>query len=124
MFCPECGDEFRPGFYRCPDCDVALVESTAPAPEAEPSESVELIRTANMPFLEVIKSLLASESIPYSVSGEEAMRLVTILPSAHFATPTSFGARLYVPGNRHAEALELLEAVEAEASDSWEPRTS
>jgi len=115
MFCPKCGDEFRPGFHHCPDCDVDLVDSLPPAEEPGPSESVELIRTANMPFLEVVKSLLASESIPYSVSGEEAMRLVTVLPSAHFGTPTSFGARLYVPGDRHAEALELLEAAKLDA---------
>jgi hypothetical protein len=26
MFCPECRAEYRPGFTRCSDCDVALVE--------------------------------------------------------------------------------------------------
>jgi hypothetical protein len=26
MFCPECTAEYRPGFTRCSDCDVALVE--------------------------------------------------------------------------------------------------
>ena len=26
MFCPDCGAEYRPGFTRCFDCDVALVE--------------------------------------------------------------------------------------------------
>lgn len=25
MFCPECRAEYRPGFSRCPDCDVDLV---------------------------------------------------------------------------------------------------
>jgi hypothetical protein len=25
MFCPECRAEYRPGFTRCPDCDVDLV---------------------------------------------------------------------------------------------------
>src|SRR5882672_1796657 len=27
MFCPRCRDEFRQGFTRCHECDVALVES-------------------------------------------------------------------------------------------------
>jgi hypothetical protein len=26
MFCPDCKAEYRPGFTRCSDCDVALVE--------------------------------------------------------------------------------------------------
>jgi len=26
MFCPDCEAEYRPGFTRCSDCDVALVE--------------------------------------------------------------------------------------------------
>jgi hypothetical protein len=26
MFCPQCRAEYRPGFKRCSDCDVALVE--------------------------------------------------------------------------------------------------
>ena len=26
MFCPDCGAEYRPGFTRCSDCDVALAE--------------------------------------------------------------------------------------------------
>src|SRR5580658_11147505 len=26
MFCPNCEAEYRPGFTRCSDCDVALVE--------------------------------------------------------------------------------------------------
>ena len=27
MFCPECRDEYRPGFTRCATCDAALVAS-------------------------------------------------------------------------------------------------
>jgi len=26
MFCPKCGVEYRPGFKRCSDCDVDLVQ--------------------------------------------------------------------------------------------------
>jgi len=31
MFCPECKAEYRPGFTRCSDCDVDLVEAISPA---------------------------------------------------------------------------------------------
>ena len=26
MFCPQCRAEYRPGFFRCSDCDVPLVD--------------------------------------------------------------------------------------------------
>lgn len=44
MFCPNCKDEFRPGFTHCATCDVDLVESLADgaghdasAPESPPA---------------------------------------------------------------------------------------
>jgi hypothetical protein len=49
-FCPSCQSEYRPGFTRCKDCDVALVESL---PDAEPEEgintAVELVELATFP---------------------------------------------------------------------------
>jgi len=33
MICPQCHAEYRPGFYRCADCDVPLVQ-----PEPKPKE--------------------------------------------------------------------------------------
>ena len=46
MFCPQCRAEYRPGFYRCADCDVALVselpkealDTLDPVPPGELSE--------------------------------------------------------------------------------------
>lgn len=39
MFCPVCKAEYRPGFHRCADCDVELVESPGdPAQLQEPPE--------------------------------------------------------------------------------------
>ena len=32
MWCPSCRDEFRAGYSRCPDCDVALVAEPPPVP--------------------------------------------------------------------------------------------
>jgi hypothetical protein len=32
MFCPRCRAEYRPGFTRCSDCDVDLVDSLEPKP--------------------------------------------------------------------------------------------
>jgi hypothetical protein len=46
MFCPQCNAEYRPGFTRCADCDVDLVNepphyalaSQAPASPGDPNE--------------------------------------------------------------------------------------
>ena len=37
MFCPQCKAEYRPGFIRCSDCDVELVEQLPvdPLPTSE-----------------------------------------------------------------------------------------
>lgn len=38
MFCPRCHSEYRPGFTRCADCDVELVESlTEQKPGSRPA---------------------------------------------------------------------------------------
>lgn len=111
MFCPVCEDEFRDGFFHCPDCNVDLVAELPKQSEPHHSESLELLRTANVPFLSVVKSLLDSEAIPYSIQGEEALGLLTVLPSSHFGSPASFSVRIFVPGDRYEAALEVLESA-------------
>lgn len=61
MYCPDCGTEYRPGFYRCSDCFVSLVserphrtrryatvlEESNPAPI---TLAAELLKEAGVPF--------------------------------------------------------------------------
>ncbi len=37
MFCPRCKAEYRPGFVRCSDCGVALIDRL-PEPEGAPRD--------------------------------------------------------------------------------------
>ena len=106
MICPSCGDEFRQGFERCPDCDVDLVarEEPEPGPEPDHSESVELFRSSDPGLLAIAKSILDGASIPYSVDGEESMAL--------FGSSKAFSSRLDVPQARYEEAMALM--VEAD----------
>ncbi len=46
MLCPECGAEYRQGFYECSDCQVPLVHELPAQPEPEPADRV-------VPILEV-----------------------------------------------------------------------
>lgn len=45
MFCPECRDEYRPGFTRCATCDVDLVESSHAVAPKETSPIVAEVAT-------------------------------------------------------------------------------
>jgi hypothetical protein len=38
MFCPQCRAEYRPGFTRCSDCDVDLVEALSPSDNSAKNE--------------------------------------------------------------------------------------
>jgi hypothetical protein len=40
MFCPQCRVEYRPGFARCSDCEVDLVEELTPLNLPEPDLNV------------------------------------------------------------------------------------
>ena len=42
MFCPRCKAEYRPGFTRCADCDVDLVDQL-PLPAAPSSQPLEVV---------------------------------------------------------------------------------
>ena|SRR3989442_7191458 len=75
MFCPECKAEYRPGFTRCNDCQVELVEvleeshrvKSGEVPDAEDSDYV-VIATARGPLEDSqICSFLEANGIPAQV---------------------------------------------------------
>jgi hypothetical protein len=44
MICPKCGAEYQPGFTRCSDCQVDLVDpSQVPASESRPRSTPEVV---------------------------------------------------------------------------------
>lgn len=82
MFCPSCRDEFRPGFTRCANCDVALVERLeAPAhradvetivvPPAKPGEP----KVNYCGFLEIDEALVARRAlVKHGIAAEILVR--------------------------------------------------
>lgn len=96
MYCPSCRAEFREGFFRCEDCDVALVE-TLPEERVKPGY-VELATVFTEGEIAIIKANLDQAGIDYYFHGEQAHRLA----------PLPFGARLMVREDQKEEAEALL----------------
>ncbi len=67
-WCPECGAEYREGFTRCSDCDVALTD--APPQPAEASAGAEWVTAASYRTVEeahLARGLLEENGIPATV---------------------------------------------------------
>jgi len=96
MYCPSCRAEFREGFFRCEDCDVALVE-VLPEEKVKPGY-VELATVFTEGEIALIKANLDQAGIDYYLHGEQAHRLA----------PLPLGARLMVREDQKEEAEALL----------------
>jgi hypothetical protein len=80
-YCPECGTEYRAGFDRCAECDVALVddppdrpmlEITAPTHLVPDKELVEVFRS-NQSDARIVRGFLEAQGIPAIILGEGEM---------------------------------------------------
>jgi hypothetical protein len=84
VICPKCGAEYQPGFTRCSDCLVDLVEPGA-QPEirteqaergaAPLTEPVCVYRSTQRGRLPLAESLLRSAAIPFVASGEHVQQI-------------------------------------------------
>jgi Putative prokaryotic signal transducing protein len=76
MFCPSCRSEYRPGFTRCQDCDVKLVDALNPEPEPvvinDGLEDLVVVYKADRISAEVMRSVLEGSGIQTAMSGSGA----------------------------------------------------
>jgi hypothetical protein len=101
MYCPECGSEYREGYFTCVDCEVPLTE----APPAEPLHLdvplVTVFEGTDPGALALAESLLLEEKIPHFKIGDQMSGL--------FGTNVLGGPVLIQVPEEHAEAaLEML----------------
>ncbi|MSP39824.1 MAG: DUF2007 domain-containing protein [Deltaproteobacteria bacterium] len=96
MYCPNCRSEYRPGFTRCHDCDVALIVELPVEAKPEFVDLVEVLSTADAGQISIIKSILEAEDIPYLAQGE------------NFALARNIAVRLLVSSECLEDAKEVL----------------
>src|SRR6266542_4445800 len=80
MYCPQCRTEYREGFVRCSDCNIALVNQLEPV--ARNVELTKVFETAEPSLIPVVESLLRSAGIEFLVKNG---RLHSTMPGASFA---------------------------------------
>ena len=107
MFCPDCQSEYRPGFYRCSDCDVALVEQLPTSPRDQKNvDLVMVFATQDRALADIVSSVLRARSIEFfSKYGE------TDVYTFGFK-----GAEIWVSAEDVELARDAIDAIEAEAS--------
>jgi hypothetical protein len=105
-FCPSCGVEYREGFTRCSECDVALVAEPPPAalpvgPEWSPVATFVTAEEASL-----ARGLLAGVGIPSAVVDRHVVEMP--VPQVDTVRVT-----LLVPPEQVAAATTVLDRAEA-----------
>lgn len=85
MVCPVCRCEYRPGFVRCADCGVDLVDDLGKVRNPEAGTAI-LCATRDPMQVALIRSLLDAAGIRYGVLGEASpvpeTELIIVVPGA------------------------------------------
>ncbi len=109
MYCPQCSREYPEESGHCSECGAALVDQP-PSPETTGAEDLcALLQTTDVAQLMVIKSLLDSADIPYSVQGEEGLHQIPIRWSGGFFHSGAHGAVIRVRAGDLEDARRLIE---------------
>ena len=108
MYCPECGAEYREGFDRCTDCDVALVHEPPTPEDHEATPYVTVFETSETDVIPVIKSILRGAEIPFNTKGEAMMNLFPSDLLGRVMSRPGAEVSFLVPEGRAEEARQLL----------------
>jgi hypothetical protein len=117
MFCPQCGAEYREGFDRCSDCDVALIEEGPREAQVDFVDFVTVLETGDRSLLLVAKSVLESAGIRFCARGEGVQDLFALGRMGTGFNPLTGPVRLEVEPERADEARALLEKTESGPAD-------
>src|SRR6266511_2775616 len=103
MYCPQCRTEYREGFVRCSDCNIALVNQLEPV--ARNVELTKVFETAEPSLIPVVESVLRGAGIEFLVKNG---RLRSTIPGANFAVgPVQY----WVNREQAADTQDLLKQL-------------
>ena len=114
MFCPECRFEYAADKKKCPDCNVALVETLPDLDEPEFQELTTVFTTTSNPDLLVAQSLLEGAGVDFTVTG--AVHGGAQLGISLVAGPI----RIKVRPDDVEEALEILSEMNSDEDEESE----
>lgn len=105
MYCPECGSEYREGYFTCVDCEVPLTEAPPPEPVHPDVNLVTVFEGTDPAALALAESLLLEDRIPYYKKGEQIQDLFGRIPGFN---PVVGPVLIQVPEEHAQAASEML----------------
>lgn len=117
MFCPQCRSEYREGFTRCDNCNVALV-AVLPPEAGDPSDRdlVMAFETGDPGLLAMAHSILDEATIPYLTQGEGIQDLFGLGRLGTGFSILAGPVHILVEREREAEVRGLLDGLEEDAA--------
>jgi hypothetical protein len=122
MYCPTCGVEYRDGFSRCNDCDVALVAGPPPSPvRVDERPDALLWQGVDPQAIANIRKILSDANIRYSAHEPDT-------PIFFTSTPRAWEIRVFVDdldraAKLIADQVESDDDLDASVADASENET-
>lgn len=117
MFCPQCRSEYREGFTRCDNCNVALV-AVLPPEAGDPSDRdlVMAFETGDPGLLAMAHSILDEAQVPYLTQGEGIQDLFGVGRLGTGFNILTGPVHILVERASEAVAHQLLDGLEEDAA--------
>lgn len=119
MICPVCKAEYRDGFYKCAECDVALVsehddEAIDGYESTEHGDLLSVLETTDSIQLSEVVLMIEEQKIPYLVQSGTALSTHELSAALDLA----WHAVLYVPESYLEQVQAIINEVKSGSGES------